>query len=177
MQETSPHNPADKSGWRHRLRSRLKHIEDPAGQSLAIQEHLRVFLSSYQSASIAVYSSIPGEPPPLNPESGPLGHRWNYPRVDGSHLVFHQIRALSELTTGSFGIAEPPPGLPPVDPWDFDLVLCPGLGFDRTGTRLGRGKGHYDRILSDTRPGIPLVGVAYHEQLAANPDGILPITA
>ncbi|MDP7008027.1 MAG: 5-formyltetrahydrofolate cyclo-ligase [Phycisphaerales bacterium] len=46
----------------------------------------------------------------------------------------------------------------------IDAVLVPGLAFDRTGGRLGRGGGFYDRYLSQVRPPLAL-GVAFDEQI------------
>jgi len=57
----------------------------------------------------------------------------------------------TELTTGKFGILEPKPEA--VRPAAFDqigAVLVPGLAFDETGNRLGRGLGHFDRLLGPT---------------------------
>ena len=48
----------------------------------------------------------------------------------------------------------------PVDARDVDIVLVPARAFDRDGYRLGRGGGHYDRLLPTLRPGVPVVGVA-----------------
>lgn len=47
----------------------------------------------------------------------------------------------------------------PVDASDVDIVLVPARAFDRHGYRLGRGGGHYDRLLPTLRPGVPVVGV------------------
>lgn len=57
----------------------------------------------------------------------------------------------TDLIPGFKGIMEPRPKCPTVPMAEFDLVLVPGLGFDVTGARLGRGKGYYDRILADVR--------------------------
>jgi 5-formyltetrahydrofolate cyclo-ligase len=69
----------------------------------------------------------------------------------------------TDIFTGKFGVSEP--GLEcaeiPLD--QFDLVLAPGMAFDFTGNRLGRGKGFYDRILAKAS-GIKC-GVAYDFQL------------
>jgi 5-formyltetrahydrofolate cyclo-ligase len=53
-----------------------------------------------------------------------------------------------EVVEGAFGIREPAPACPafPLNRLDFSAV--PGLGFDASGRRLGRGKGYYDRLLT-----------------------------
>lgn len=57
-----------------------------------------------------------------------------------------------------------------VDPGIIDIVVIPGRAFSRIGTRLGRGKGHYDRFLKDL-PGAMKIGVCFHQQLF----GSLPV--
>lgn len=67
----------------------------------------------------------------------------------------------SPLYPSGFGTLAPVETAPLVDP---DIVLIPLLGFDKAGTRLGYGKGHYDRTLGamTTRP--LLVGYAFAAQ-------------
>ena len=52
-----------------------------------------------------------------------------------------------------------------VDPDEVDLVITPGLAFDRAGHRLGYGGGHYDRYLGRARPEAPRVGIGFPLQL------------
>ncbi|MDQ3247390.1 MAG: 5-formyltetrahydrofolate cyclo-ligase [Pseudomonadota bacterium] len=60
---------------------------------------------------------------------------------------------------GPFGILQPRASAPPVEP---DLVLVPLIAIDSRGTRLGRGKGHYDRALGRLRRGgARLIGVGW----------------
>lgn len=47
----------------------------------------------------------------------------------------------------------------PLDATAIAAVLVPGRIFDRDGYRLGRGGGHYDRLLPQLRPGVPVVGI------------------
>lgn len=52
---------------------------------------------------------------------------------------------------------------------DLGAVICPGLGFDFTGGRLGRGKGYYDNFLRELRGRIPLMGLAFSCQITHEP--------
>ncbi len=71
--------------------------------------------------------------------------------------------AQKDLTSGKFGVPEPADhcALHPLN--QLDLVLVPGVAFAACGSRLGRGKGYYDRILK-TVSGLKL-GVAFDEQI------------
>lgn len=72
----------------------------------------------------------------------------------------------NDLVTGSYGILEPKKHL--VDHFDLselEMVLVPGIAFDRTGHRLGRGKGYYDRFLNSLPKQIRTIGLAYDFQL------------
>jgi 5-formyltetrahydrofolate cyclo-ligase len=77
--------------------------------------------------------------------------RWLLPRIlpgeDGC-MVFHAYDP-QNLIVHSFGMAEPAPHLPQVLPSEIQLVLVPGLAFDRSGWRLGYGGGYFDRFLKD----------------------------
>jgi 5-formyltetrahydrofolate cyclo-ligase len=64
---------------------------------------------------------------------------------------------------GRFGIAEPVPDCPPLPLKQLDLTLVPGLCFDTTGRRLGRGQGFYDRLLGSV--GGVRCGAAFDLQL------------
>jgi 5-formyltetrahydrofolate cyclo-ligase len=71
-----------------------------------------------------------------------------------------------ELVEAPFGLREPPaPWLPPETIADAAVVLVPALGVDRTGVRLGRGAGFYDRALPMTDAGARLIAVVRDDEL------------
>ena len=72
----------------------------------------------------------------------------------------------TELGRGAHGVWEPRPGAGrPVPVCDLDLVLVPGVAFDRRGHRLGHGLGYFDRFLSRVPKTTPTVGLAFRFQL------------
>lgn len=69
-----------------------------------------------------------------------------------------------DLQMGYFNIMEPKPHLQPVEEVP-DLVIVPGLLFDRKGFRLGYGGGYYDKYLTRLKPDSRTIGIAYSLQI------------
>ncbi len=90
------------------------------------------------------------------------------PRVDfkSKQIELYQILLPSrDLKIGAFGIPEPDPKkCKPVSISSLDLLIVPGLAFDRSGGRLGRGAGYFDRFLAQCK-NIPKIGIAFREQM------------
>ena len=80
-------------------------------------------------------------------------------------LALHQVFGESDLLAGQWGIREPQPSCANVPLDAVDLMLVPGVAFDRCGHRLGYGKGYYDRLLAKRRPDALLVALAFDCQL------------
>ena len=79
------------------------------------------------------------------------------------HQSAFRFLAGEPVETGPWAVLQPPLDAPHVNP---DLVLLPLVAVDRKGTRLGQGKGHYDRAASDLRKrGGLLIGIGWHVQM------------
>lgn len=96
-----------------------------------------------------------------------LGRPTLFPRVRTCEaLEFAPVVCWEALRrTGSLGLWEPPALVPPQRLGPQDLVLVPGLGFDRHGRRIGRGGGHYDRTFPPGSTGPALVALAFARQV------------
>ena len=89
--------------------------------------------------------------------------------VEGELELFH-LEHTDELSVGMYRILEPKPELRTVaakrvDVSEIDLIIVPGVAFDRRGGRTGHGKGYYDKMLEHARPDTPLVALAFECQL------------
>ena len=166
-----------KKQLRRNLRGRLELLDERQILARSVAVHDRLFASPWWGPArwVFVYLAMPFEV-----ETAPVVTRAYreargvaIPRIEGSEIVFYRYEGRTkELVPNQFGILEPDPLWVPVDPLALDqdplLVLCPGLGFDRTLRRIGRGKGYYDRFLARLRSGrlaSRAVGLAFQEQL------------
>jgi 5-formyltetrahydrofolate cyclo-ligase len=129
----------------------------------------------FSSRIVGMYASDEFEVPtrPIFDLLNQRGIRCAFPRVDSDSLRFHLISDWSELRPGFAGILEPHWGRE-VLPSQLDVLLVPAVGFDHHRNRIGRGRGFYDRLLSDplNRPK-SVIGIAFHFQIASS----LPVSS
>jgi 5-formyltetrahydrofolate cyclo-ligase len=93
------------------------------------------------------------------------GKRVAVPKVTGvRRLAAVEIKSLEELSPGCFGILEPVRD-DGISPAEIDLVIVPGVAFDKSGYRLGYGAGYYDNFLPLLRPEVKKVAVAFEMQV------------
>lgn len=88
-----------------------------------------------------------------------------FPKVNGKDLDFYSVENFKDdFSVGYSNILEPNDCDIEVDISVFDVILAPGLAFDLHGTRLGYGKGFYDKFLSVLDLKAIKVGVGYSFQ-------------
>ncbi len=107
------------------------------------------------------------------------GCRLCVPRVDWEKGTMVPV-VIGNLTTdlveepGRRGVLGARAGAAEVAAGEIDVVVVPGLGFDRSGNRIGRGAGFYDRFLGGLAGlGKPVrVALAFDEQVVASAEGV-----
>ncbi len=98
-----------------------------------------------------------------------LGKRIGLPRImrDKKRIIPAIVDSLEEdLETGPYGIKQPKTNrLQALRLENLDMVIVPGVAFDKRNNRLGRGGGYYDRFLKSLPSLIPTVGLAFDFQI------------
>jgi 5-formyltetrahydrofolate cyclo-ligase len=142
--------------------------EDVTTASVALCQRLAAWISNEGNASphpiILTYLAFRNEPDLSLLFELLRDAHWVVPRItEGRQMALHPYDP-SRLVRHRFGMLEPAADLPTVDPAEIDVVLVPGVAFDRQGGRLGFGGGYYDRFLSTT-PALR-IGIAFAQCLA-----------
>lgn len=94
------------------------------------------------------------------------GKRVAVPRCEGgpSEMNFYYINSLDELLPGSFGVLEPEPDKENMlTQTENTICIVPAFMFDKSGYRLGYGKGYYDRYLSKYKGST--IGICYWQNI------------
>lgn len=150
------------------IRQKIKKLRVMLDETERLQAADRVFSQLEKTAAfmlaekILMYHSLPDELETRNFLKKWKGRKQFFlPRVNGVNLELLPYDE-SRLEIGSFHIEEPT-GNDLCDAEEIELIVAPGVAFDRKGRRLGRGKGFYDRLLSTTKA--TKIGVGYEFQL------------
>ncbi len=94
------------------------------------------------------------------------GKKVAVPRCEGgpSEMNFYYINSLDELSPGSFGVLEPEPDKAKMlVETENTICIVPAFMFDKSGYRLGYGKGYYDRYLSKYKGST--IGICYSQNI------------
>lgn len=141
-------------------------VQECVGKSLRAQQRLLSAAEFGAASSLALYSPILNEvfTEEIFRQARQEKRLIAYPRVKGSTLEFIEVESPQDLRPGAFGVMEPE-GACQILVEGLDMVVVPGVAFDRSGFRLGYGKGFYDRALHDAGPGTLRIGLCFELQL------------
>jgi 5-formyltetrahydrofolate cyclo-ligase len=148
--------------------------DERAAASARIAERVAELLDGRLSAGdvVALYCAKGSEVDTAEVDRIARERGWSvaYPRVgDGRALTFHEVRR-DELEPSRFGLREPRAEVAAVELGRIAAVVVPALAFDRAGSRIGWGRGHYDATLA-AMPGAWRLGVAFEGQIV----DVLPV--
>jgi len=138
-----------------------------------ILQHLRQLAVYQQASTVLFYIGVRSEVRTIAELSRLLGQgdkRVVVPYCVDQHLELFHLDAIDELESGAYRLLEPKRSLRSnpdrsVEITEVDLVVVPGIAFDRQGGRLGNGFGYYDRLLAKIASTTSLVALAYDCQM------------
>ena len=120
----------------------------------------------HSARTVAIFAPQPREPDVELLWMHGGGKTFAYPRILEDRLDLFLVTSLHELAPGAFGVREPRAKIEhAVAPETLDLILVPGVAFTRSGERLGRGGGFYDRLLASLPAHTCKVGACFVSQL------------
>lgn len=160
-----------KQDLRRSFRARLETAvsEEAAAQARdALNERLVKFLSQRSGDAPEIWGAFqphgfePDILPALAQTAKQTSIQWAFPRIEGDDIVFYlpmdvqspASASASVFASNKWGIREPDPACARrVEKSELAGLLVPGLAFDRSCNRMGRGRGYYDRFLAQAGGG------------------------
>jgi 5-formyltetrahydrofolate cyclo-ligase len=138
-------------------------------KSAQIKNRLFKMQEFIQARTILFYISIKNEvfTHDMIRESITLGKRIIVPIADkkNNRLILSELQNWDHLKPGSYKILEPTnEHIREVSINTIDVIIIPGIAFDKFGNRIGHGMGYYDRLLSNSKNAIH-IGLAFEFQL------------
>ena len=159
-----------KAALRQEIRARVSKFtpEQCRTGSKAICARLQTLPSWRSARTVLLFAPMTDEPDiwPMVEAALAEGKITGLPRFSSQAQTYSAARVRemqSDICVGKYGIREPSGACAAILWPDIDLIVVPGVVFDQRGHRLGRGRGHYDRLLAQVR-GVKC-GVAFDVQI------------
>jgi 5-formyltetrahydrofolate cyclo-ligase len=135
-------------------------------RTAAVTRHLFALPEMREAGTVMVFWSFGSEvgTAPILDRLHAEGRRSALPRVEGTDIVPVRYVAGDDMAEAAFGMHEPT-GEHVLRPDEVDVIVTPGLAFDRRGYRIGYGGGFYDRFFARTRGDALKVGVCFAFQV------------
>ena len=161
----------DKKQLRSRLRNSLNHLTESRRSDMS-KKACRALIDTEQFRRASVIMFFLSMPREIDTTAAILNAWQNQkivavPKVSPhqKHMIPIRIHSLeSGISTDQRGLRNPVTG-PPVPPEDIQLVVTPGLAFDKNGNRLGRGASYYDRFFAAKQLNAAKCGFAFSCQI------------
>lgn len=160
------------------LRQKMLVLRDSIGEiergekSISIKERLFVLEEFKNAKCILCYANFRSEveTEALIKEALKSGKRILIPRISEGNMQLCEVCDFDkELCCNDIGIPEPKEEfVNEVSHEHVDLIIAPGVAFDKTGNRLGYGGGFYDRLLKTMENKVPIVALAFDIQIVDN---------
>ncbi len=156
------------------IKKRIRNLdlETVKQESSMVCEKLTVLPSWQKNSTVLLFFSMEGKELDTSciiQKGWDEGKKLAFPRMYGDEILFHYVDKsdMPNLETHPYGVLEPDKSLPVYVPSEENraLIVVPGLGFDASGRRIGRGKGYYDRYLSRYSAFLDIAGIALSCQL------------
>jgi len=155
---------------REEIRARMAGLSQQAREDASARARalLKRQAAWQQARSVLLYAPTDGELNvwPLLEDALETGKVLALPWFDAAtkrYLACPVEDLAKDLEPGRYGILEPSGSRNPVPLNRLDFILVPGVAFDLHGRRLGRGRGHYDQLLTAVRG--TTCGVAFDQQI------------
>lgn len=157
-----------KAAVRERMQT-LRQAISPQDRTLLaerIEARLAEVPAVREARTVLLFSSFGSEVPTAGIAERFLarGQRVLLPFIEASQMQAAELHPNQPLAATTYGPDEPAERVA-VDPGHVDVVIAPGLAFDRDGYRIGYGGGYYDRYLRRLGPHATRIGIGFHAQL------------
>ena len=164
----------EKDGLRRKMKIKIKHQKAQERRKRSGVIHKKLFLNEdfLKSRCAMLYVSKGTgevETGPIIKKALTMGKKVVLPvtSVRDKNIKPVYLKDIKRLKKGLYGIYEPegPSDRRPAALKDIDLVIVPGVAFDRSNNRIGHGKGYYDNFLRRLPRGRPKIGLGFRFQL------------